>query len=223
MRPTTPMLVLVATGTCQAQSLFLTPPPTGQIMGMEPGAQLAGVSMIAVRPPEPRTFAQHDLITIIIDENTSQSAEQTLDTKKKVDESSTLNASLDLQHLLTDGTLTSNLQGVALLDLIADRRYKGEGDFERKDKFQGRITAEVVDVKPNGNVVIEARSTVDKDGEVISMVASGVCRGEDVTEQNTILSSQLANKMLITRHEGDVKTSSKKGWITRAIETVFAF
>jgi flagellar L-ring protein precursor FlgH len=216
-------LVLGVAGAAGAQSLYLAP-----VTMIDPNLQpmhpeLMAISMIAVLPPEPREFHKHDLITIIIDENTLQKAEQTLETEKKFNGNAQINALLDIQKLLELQLEQGGIDGLTLYDLIANNKFDGEGEYERKDRFQGRITAEVIDVKPNGTLAVEARSTVDSDGEVISIIASGVCRADDVTEENTILSTQLANKMLVTRHEGEVRKSARKGIITRAFETLFAF
>lgn len=223
-RPCSTMLVLGAlSGGAHAQSLFLMQPPPAEVVRANPASELLGISMTAVLPPEPRVFQKHDLVTIIIDENTLQKAEQSLETQKDFDGSAKVNALVDIQKLLELQLEQGDIDALTLFDIVSNQKFDAEGDFERKDKFQGRITAEVVDVKPNGTLTLEARSTVDKDGEVISMVAGGVCRADDVTEQNTILSTQLANKMLVTRHEGEVRKSSRKGVITRALEALFAF
>jgi len=214
--------VLCLASAAGAQSLYLIDPvPETDLR--DPGIRLQGWSMVAVLPPEPRTFQKHDLVTIIIDENTLQSAEQTLETEKSWDTDAGVNALVDIQSLLELQLEQGDINGLELYDIIANSNFDAEGEYERKDRFQGRITAEVVDVKPNATLVLEARTTIDKDGEVISMVASGVCRAEDITEQNTVLSTQLANKMLVTRQEGEVRKAARKGWITRAFETIFAF
>jgi flagellar L-ring protein precursor FlgH len=194
------LLVLGMAGAATAQSLYLTPPTMvdPNLSGLHP--ELMAISMIAVLPPEPREYRKHDLITIIIDENTLQKAEQTLDTQKEFNGNAQINALLDIKKLLELQLEEGGIDNLTLFDLMSNTEFQGEGEFERKDRFQGRITAEIIDVKPNGTLAIEARSTIDSDGEVISIVASGVCRADDITEENTILSTQLANKMLVTRH-----------------------
>ena len=52
---------------------------------------------------------------------------------------------------------------------------------------------------------------------------SGVAREQDITAQNTILSSQLANLNLILENEGELKDTAEKGLITTVLDTVFAF
>lgn len=214
--------IVALAGAAQAQSLYLVDSAPEQ-RTIEPGSQFLGWSMIAAPPPEPRVFEKHDLITIIIDENTLQSAEQTLETEKKTSGDAGVNAFVDVQSLLELQLQQGDINGLELYDIVSNAKFDADGEFERKDKFQGRITAEVLDVKPNGTLVLEAKTSIDKDGEVITIIASGICRSEDITEQNTVLSTQLANKMLVTRHAGQVRKGARKGWITRTLDTIFAF
>ena len=55
------------------------------------------------------------------------------------------------------------------------------------------------------------------------MVLSGMCDSLAVTEQGTIQSNQLANLTLSIQHDGPVGDAGSKGWLTRAIETIFPF
>ncbi|HPO94367.1 MAG TPA: flagellar basal body L-ring protein FlgH, partial [Phycisphaerales bacterium] len=95
--------------------------------------------------------------------------------------------------------------------------------LERKDNFTARIAAEIIDVKPNGNLVLEARKAIESNGEVSTMVLSGVCRGQDITKSNTIQSSQVANLTLKVEGDGDVKDAGSKGILTRVLDTLFNF
>ena len=71
-------------------------------------------------------------------------------------------------------------------------------------------------------LVLEARSSIQTDEEIQVFVLSGNCRSDDITEQNTIQSSQLHNLNIVSKNEGEVRKSSKKGLIPRALEALFA-
>lgn len=184
---------------------------------------LDGYSLMVVVPPKPRTFQKHDLIEIIINENTDQKFEQNLKTDKKYDIKASLKKFPSLQSLLEGQIRNGDSQATADLDVGSNSKHEGDGEYERKDKFTARIAAEVVDVKPNGNLVLEARKSIDSNRESTLMVLSGVCRGQDITRSNTIQSSQLANLTLKTENDGDVKDAARKGLIPRVLETLFNF
>ena len=59
--------------------------------------------------------------------------------------------------------------------------------------------------------------------ETQSVVLSGSCRSEDVTANNTVFSSQLANLTVLSKNTGQVNDAGKKGFLSQAIDTIFAF
>lgn len=212
-------------GASSAQSVLLQAlEPTAPMTEAEKNnSQFAHASLLYVRPPEPRTFIAHDLITIIIDETSKQAASQTLDTSKDVSNAVGLNAILDPWQLLELRLRQGDLSNQSLLDLNTKNSFKGEGDYERSDRFSARITAEVLEVKPNGTLVLQATKVIEKDDETQTLVLAGVARQEDVTNRNTIMSSQLANLSLTVKNEGELRKSAEKGLLTRVLEAVFNF
>lgn len=219
--------LLAVPAVAAAQSLFSQPPAPqpANLGGHAPdaAASLYGVSMFAVQPPKPRQYKVHDLVTIIVEETSKQTAQQSLKTDKKDDLSASLNAVIDPMQLLELRLRAAGLSNLALIDSTYSHKFDGKGSFERNDKFSMRIQAEVIDLKPNGVVVLEARKTIDKNGEEQSTVLSGNCRLEDISTSNTVLSTQLANLTIISRNEGQVNEAGKKGWIPRVLDTVFNF
>ncbi len=210
-----------------AQSLLreLPPPPVQGVVNVDPNpaAALAGFSLTAVQPPRPRTYTVHDLVTIIVEETSTQSADQQLKTDKTYNNSTDVNALIDPWLLLELQLRPGSLSKEKLLDIANKSKFDGKGSYTRSDKLQLRIQAEIIDVKPNGTLVLEAKKTLDKNGETQLTVLSGRVRRDDITAANTVLSSQLADLTIVTRSEGQVDKAGKKGWIPRALETLFAF
>ncbi|MCB9844515.1 MAG: flagellar basal body L-ring protein FlgH [Phycisphaeraceae bacterium] len=218
---TAALVLIAAPAACTAQSLFLQPFPAAPSASEVP--YLRGISMLAIEPPQPRTYAIHDLVTILIDENSRASSSQTLDTKKDSEINAKLNKLLDLEELLETRLVQGNLTGVDLIDASGASKFKGDGDYERSDRFTARITAEIIDVKPNGTLVVEARKAIVRDREESVIVLTGICRQEDVTSQNTVLSSQLADLVVEQHNTGDLKDAASKGFLTRIAEAIFNF
>ena len=80
-----------------------------------------------------------------------------------------------------------------------------------------------MDVKPNGTMVVEATAhiTVDKEEQLFRL--SGVCRVEDLTVDNTILSTQLADLTISKQTRGEVRDGTKRGWLNQFIDKVSPF
>lgn len=207
------------------QSLFTKPvaAPVSITGELDPSAPLRRVSMLAIAPPTPRTFAVHDLVTIIIDESSSSSSKQSLQTKKESDTSAKVKALVDPLQLLETRLRAGSLSDVDLVDSESTLEFKGDGKYDRTDRFIARVTAEVIDVKPNGTLVLEARKRIERDKEHTEIVLTGVCRLDDITLSNTVLSSQLANLVVVQHNEGAVRKAADKGVITNMLDTIFNF
>jgi len=184
---------------------------------------LQGYSLLLVTPPKPRGYKVHELVSIIVDETSRQQADQTMNTDKKYNNTANLNAILDPMELLELRLRAGDLKNLKMLDIDSKAKFDGKGKYERNDRLSLKIEAEIIDVKPNGVLVLEARKVIDKNGETSTTVLSGICRQEDITANNTIFSSQLANLTLVTTSTGQVNDAGKKGLITRVLETLFAF
>jgi flagellar L-ring protein FlgH len=181
------------------------------------------VSLISVRPPQPKSHQIHDLVTIIIEETSSQQAEQKLETNKKYNLSDAVSRFPSLRNLLELQLVNGDDSSPFSASLSGDHKFSGDGKFERKDRFTARITARIIDVKPNGVLVLEARKTVAKNEEVQGILISGECRQSDITDKNTVLSSQIADLTLLAESSGEVDKAATKGLIPRLLETLFAF
>ncbi len=210
----------------QAQSLsdqLPAPAPVAVVGAAQPQTSVQRASLTAVTPPPPRVYQKHDLVEVIINKTSVQSFEQSLDTEKKYDISAELAKFPSIRNLLQAQLVAGDNNSPAALDLTSDSKFEGDGKAERKDKVQTRITATILDVKPNGTLVLEARESIQSDEETSTMILSGVCRQEDITKNNTVESSQLADFDLKIEHTGQVKKAGEKGLIPRVLEAIFNF
>jgi len=178
-------------------------------------------SWITVKPIPPRTFKVGDLLTVIVRESRRFKADAELDTKKEFD----IKSELDAFFKLTNGGLgtTGFQRGKPNVDFRFDSELKGEGDARREDTLTTRLTGTIIDVKPNGLLVLEAKASVRHDDEISTITFTGTCRKQDVTADNTILSTQVADKSVAVVNEGAVRSASRRGWIPRLIDLVRPF
>lgn len=188
-----------------------------------PEVPLTAVSLYAVEPPKPREFAEHDLVTIIISERNKFERDQSLDTQKNYDNRVAIDSFIDLMKLLELRVETNSRQPILNVDLNARQRFKGEGEYEREDRMTARVTARVLEIKPNGTLLLEARTSLVTDAEEQIITLSGLCRAEDVTNANTVQSNQIFDLRLDVQHSGQVKKTSKKGLIPQVVETILNF
>jgi len=189
-----------------------------------PGSMEA-MSMFAVRSPEQRKFARHDLVQIVVREASRAKSGQTLDTKKNYGVAGEVawgNFSFDAFGQPGVAT-TSGQHNAPVFEAIGRKRLKGEGDYDRTDEFVTRMTAEVIEVLPNGNLILEARTTIANDKETTCIKLTGICRPDDVTSANTVLSNQVHDLKIEKMNTGFVKDAADKGIIAQVLDAVLAF
>jgi len=211
-------------GSVQAQSLFNRSfNSEGQALA-DPDRELRQLSLIYVRVPEPKAFVQHDIITIIIDETSRTQSSQKLETEKEFDLSGALEEFPSLRKLLDLQLKAGDNNDLASVRVGGQHESTNQGKFERSDRFTARVAATVIDVKPNGTLVLEAKKTVSNNqGELQTIVLSGVCRQEDVSRDNTVASYNIANLSVYQRTEGQVHKAGTKGLIPKVLEAIFNF
>jgi len=183
-------------------------------------------SLSAVDVPKPRQFAVNDLVTIIIREESETDFQATLETEKSTEHTAEIAEfpRLTLSDLADLQLQPSDLDaGAPELDVSSDREFEGEGDYQRSEEMTGRITARIVDVKPNGTLALQAKKFVKSDGESLDVKLTGVCRAEDITADNTVLSTELYNLHLNKTHDGELKNATEKGLLTKILDFLFNF
>jgi flagellar L-ring protein precursor FlgH len=183
-------------------------------------------SFAAVQMPERRQFAVHDLVTIIIRESNETDFQSEIETEKSSEHSGEIAEfpRLTLSDLADLQLRPSELEdGAPSLDVSMEREFEGEGDYSRSEEMSGRITARIIDVKPNGTLVLEARKFVESDDESYQIRLTGTCRAEDITADNTVLSTELYDLHLSKQHGGELRNATKKGLFTKILDVLFNF
>ena len=90
--------------------------------------------------------------------------------------------------------------------------------MKRSDKVAAveEMTATIIDIKPNGNLVFEARKQIRHDDEVSSMRLTGLCRSDDVTPDNSVLSTPTPGAAISTSRPKLLVTASSLSGVLAA-------
>jgi len=185
-------------------------------------ASSSSISFFAVPEPLPRTLKKHDLITVSVRENSAFSSQAATDLAKTQDYDTKLNDFITA-HLSRMSIAGNNPSTPPELNFQNSRDFTGSATVDRTDTLTAQITAEVIDVKPNGTLTLQALKTIKTDDEVQQFVLTGVCRAEDVGPDNTILSTQLYNLELQKNHMGSVHDTTQQGFIPKLLNTINPF
>ena len=148
-----------------------------------------------------------DIITVMLQERTTSSKSSNIGIIK--DDKAQLPLSGGI--LGVTPTYKGNVMNT---DLDSKREFKGEADADQSNRLQGNITVTVVDVFPNGTLAIRGEKwiTLNRGDEYIRI--SGLIRPDDVTPENTVLSTKIANAKITYSGEGDIANSQRMGWLS---------
>ena len=199
-------------------------PPT-PVDGTDEPHALRDLSMFALEEPQPPTFQKHDLIQIVVRETSQAKSNQKLKSEKEYDLNGGISAwpDLNLRDLLDLRIFAGRTADLPQLGLNFENEFNGKGTYERRDDFTARITAEVIEVLPNGNLVLEARSQIKMDEEVSTMKVTGTCSPDSVSPANTVFSHNLHDLKIEKVNTGELKKANQKGFISKILDAVFAF
>ena len=107
--------------------------------------------------------------------------------------------------------------GKAILDasIAGNSKFAGAGDSSQSNSLSGDVAVSVARVMPNGNLLIRGEKvlTLNQGSEIMRI--SGLVRPTDITADNQIYSTQIANAKITYGGKGIVADSNKAGWMTR--------
>jgi len=100
---------------------------------------------------------------------------------------------------------------------------KGTGAADQQASLTGSVAVAVVEVMPNGNLVLrgEKQLALTEGSEIIQV--AGIIRPDDVSPSNTVQSKRLANAQIAYRGTGDLANATRAGWGTSALLKLWPF
>ncbi len=194
-------------------------------IGVRPGGprvprSIRALSLTHIALPEPRAITVHDIITVLVDEKSEIAVQSRFDRRRNA----TLEASIDeFVRLDPTGRLILSATGDPSIDLGAGVRTQANGSSIDSEAVRYRIAAEVVDVLPNGNVVLEARKQIRDNKAVFEYTLTGTIAAEKVNRDMTALSEDVAALKIEKRTSGKVRNSTRLPWGAQVLDAVWPF
>ena len=163
-----------------------------------------------------RAMRPHDLISVVVSESLAASTDGT------VKNSRASNANSGISGLI--GTLHA---GNALQNLIAQTSTAGlnaQGTSATNSSLSTTLGGQVVEVLPNGMLVIEAARQVEFSQQTQTIVLRGLVRPEDISQQNQVLSTAISSLELQVRGKGIIDDyTHRQNALVRFIEKILVF
>lgn len=174
------------------------------------------LSFIYQEHEPPKEYQLRDIVVVLVDENTRVLSEGDIDRKKKANGSMTLSdwVGLDGWAIRPDPQTT----GSPTVSGKMENKYKAESEMETRESLKLTVACTVVDIRPNGLLVLEGHRSININSEQWEISLGGMVRSEDILPNNTVLSEKIADMRLDKREAGHVRDGYRRGWLQKWLD-----
>ena len=177
----------------------------GQSLFGAPGANRSESMFHDRRAPRAQRIG--DILTVLVMESTSASNTAVVETEKDATLNWAVPGGLKIPGFGLNGTATSE--------------YEGEGTTARQQTITARVSVTVVDVRPNGDLVIEGSRVIDINGESEIIYLSGSINPFIIPVTNTVEAFRIADLQVSYKGKGVISEGTRPGVIVRFLNWVF--
>lgn len=160
-----------------------------------------------------------DLLVVLIRENTDV---ENID-ERSLDRTATSALGGAVNYNVTGGLGTGIGTGNVGQTGNSSRSFNGDSEFRSERQLQDRFTVTVVDVLPNGNMLIAGKRRVLLQGDVRTLQLTGTVRAVDVLPNNSVSSQLIGNLDIRLLADGPEEEFSKQGWLGRRLNRWLPF
>ncbi len=153
-----------------------------------------------------------DLITVMLTERTNASKTNSANTGR--------NGSVGLTPPTT-GPLS--LFDPSDVNFGGNQSFKGKGDAAQSNALSGEISVTVAQIYPNGTMLVRGEKLITLNRGDESVQLSGIIRTADISADNRIASTRIANAHILYTGKGEIARASRQGWLQRFFSKISPF
>ena len=194
---------------------------------------------VSVRPVPPPSYAERTVTGGIYRANlnnvalfSDQRKPQAIGDTIKIDISESLNASSVVNSVNSrDNSVTSKgpgthsdslgslLKGLANMDVVASGSdsFTGKGNSQNTSTFQARISAYVINVLPNGNLVVAGERSMSFNGTLNTLRFSGVVNPLDIKAGGIVASGDVVDAKTELTGSGGTADTASRSWLQKLL------
>jgi len=153
-----------------------------------------------------------DIVTILVQENTTATKANSTATSK----ASTINSAINsfLYSPAASGLLTKH--GILpAMNVSGNSTFAGSGTINNSEQIVSSVAVRIVDVLPNHNLIIEGTRQNSFGDEQQTIILRGTIRQDDVMANNTVFSFNISDATIKIVSKGTITDSQRKGWFHR--------
>jgi flagellar L-ring protein precursor FlgH len=159
-----------------------------------------------------------DILTISLAENTTATKANSTSTAKDSSVSfsnPTLLGTSALFNLPSGLPLASTLNNTLEVEQSGTQSFDGQGSSNQSNSLTGNLSVTVVEVLPNGAMIVRGEKllSLNRGDEFIRL--TGMVRPEDISADNTVASTRVADVSITYSGRGEVADASSHGWLSR--------
>jgi flagellar L-ring protein precursor FlgH len=162
-----------------------------------------------------------DVVTINVVETAKASKNATTKTQRDSSIDAGIEAFLGYETWLEERNSRFNSDNMFRAKMA--KGFDGSGTTTRNETMTASISARVVEVLPNDNLLIRGSRHVRLNNEDQIIVVSGIIRPEDISPDNTILSSFVADAKIEYFGKGVISDEQRPGWLARILNVIWPF
>jgi flagellar L-ring protein precursor FlgH len=156
-----------------------------------------------------------DVLTIRLTETTNASKSAVTKTTKTTSVNNT-------GPTLFGKTITAGGVPIFTTTLAGADSFDGEGSSTQGNSLAGSLTVTVMEVQPNGNLVVQGDKTLKLNQGDEFVHVSGVVRFADIQADNTVTSDRVSDAHISYSGKGVINSANQMGWLARFFNSVFA-
>jgi len=160
-----------------------------------------------------------DLLTIVIRENTAVDNKDEREGEKNTE----IGGVFDFSGSTTGNVGTNSAAASLDSKTTSNRTLDASSELTVERRFQDRVTVQVLDVLPNGNLVVGGKRRQIVAGEKRMLVVTGIVRPFDIRIDNSVESRSVANLDVSYDGKGPESSFSNQGWLGRITNKIWPF
>lgn len=218
------MMAALATGCATPQNAKPGDPRYSPVMPPEPAPAATAVGSIYASGAgislweDKRARRIGDIITVYLDERTISSKNN----KTEIDKEDTIDMNVNtLLGTSPNMTLPFGSEPKLTLNTNAanNREFAGEAGSDQSNRLVGQISVTVAEVLSNGVLIVRGEKwmTLSQGDEFIRI--EGMLRPSDISPNNTVTSSRLADARLTYSATGALADAQQQGWMSRVFNS----
>ncbi len=128
-----------------------------------------------------------------------------------------------LGRVLPQNQQTGGTNADALLTVTSDSSQQGAGSVKRQEQLTTNVAVVVTQILPNGNLVIEGKQEIRVNFEVRELIVAGIVRPEDIENDNTIVSTKIAQARIAYGGRGQLTDVQQPRYGQQVMDVLLPF